>query len=437
MPFAVTSKLNEEQKLSLITNQSKRLEISDIEIASLIEICQRKGFTNKGLAIIYKYTNYIEEILSCLSKLTLLTETFLKFDSSVYLDSVVDTLSMIVHVILNLLISLINWRKLQGIPRPISVEEGNTIYSLSEFILHRINVICHHLKIWHGLPELDCSELYLQVTLSLFQAAKSFTSDSLLSLYHSKRRQQTLTKIIETLLQSINKLSQLPDSKDFSQLLLNVLFIEDLINHKWTTNSQSATSSSGEGSTKNSPNITLFIPYHGFKQYIPQMKWFFHLFSLYDKYLEILNSNIDCFKNHPSTFVENLQSKGKVIILSVCPILIKSITSLDMIHMHYSPYGSNNLQLQTPSTMPILPSPLEPISEHRDSGITQIVEFNQIRRPVNFRSRSYGQPEEKIIRPQSFDTLESESSAPYEVIFDFLFLCIIFLLIKFQCLAII
>eukprot|EP01038_Epipyxis_sp_PR26KG_P004704 gene4704-6604_t len=159
LPFNQARSLNEDQQCKLIHYQAKRLSIKVWEVDSLIELCKTKGLLDKGLAVLYEYAGYIDEIQHIMETRVNLYEKLVKNIPIMELNAleeysehegsnILRDLNAYADLTSLMLKALCNWRSLQWTPRPILFEEiGLSNIPLQEILrqesIRFTNIISH------------------------------------------------------------------------------------------------------------------------------------------------------------------------------------------------------------------------------------------------------------------------------------------------------
>eukprot|EP00600_Ochromonadales_sp_CCMP1393_P008950 CAMPEP_0174961676 /NCGR_PEP_ID=MMETSP0004_2-20121128/4373_1 /TAXON_ID=420556 /ORGANISM="Ochromonas sp., Strain CCMP1393" /LENGTH=562 /DNA_ID=CAMNT_0016210149 /DNA_START=127 /DNA_END=1812 /DNA_ORIENTATION=- len=61
IPLSHALKIDKEQKFRLLVCQARRVSIEEWEVQSILDICQEKGWVDKGLAILFEYASTIDD----------------------------------------------------------------------------------------------------------------------------------------------------------------------------------------------------------------------------------------------------------------------------------------------------------------------------------------------------------------------------------------
>lgn len=344
LPFSSINRLAESQKYKLLTCQCQRLEIEPWETTALIDICQRKGWINKGLGLVYKYAGYVDEIRETLSKLNHSIEQLCELERNQHHDSnsLLEEILLAALLVIRLYFTISNWRKLQWTPRPITVEENGAIVSFSEYVAQKLNCIAlvmmalskKHLKILRKIPAELLSLLFSPI--QMYEGISELCSNlitggtSLSSTLpgFGNNNTQNLTNIV-------------------SNMAINLINMEDIVDEKWK-----------DVSSKEEKFATLCIPYKESKLTAPHLKWFLSTLPVYetnihtlatlistllrsctrikasDLLVETLATVIDEKKsgNEWATYSQNvLNSPQNMILISIHPITLKSNTASKLV----------------------------------------------------------------------------------------------------------
>jgi hypothetical protein len=126
LPFNQACKLSDEQKCKLIICQARRVAIQEWEIESLLWICKSKGWIDKGLAVLYEYAGYIDDMKSIMDMRHDLCSSFLSEVASQCEtdDDNLSTLRQTATITAKAVYILCCWRRLQWFPRPVYFEDS-------------------------------------------------------------------------------------------------------------------------------------------------------------------------------------------------------------------------------------------------------------------------------------------------------------------------
>lgn len=332
LPFTATSKLNEHQKNNLITFQCKRLGIDEWEIESLLELCRAKGYLNKGLAIVYKYASYVDEIRRILTLFhkeihSLKDDVPSGFTSSgsfafhpqslkeFYVQKILNIISWYIR----LCYTLLQWRKLQFTPRPILIqlpgtEEDNNrkTLSISQYLIEQCQEVSQFI---HDTIKLSTNHFSDKKLYSIFQ--QFFSLEKSVWNVHKTKPFRELLK---------DSLGDLTSGKsDIVTLLLQILALEEKCFEKWTRTPSSPSTPNALGTSMRSYReeqerslspisaamfdtsdtriddefqfqyTTLFLPYPQLKTVPKANKWFIKTFKQYDSWQGQLDAWLDDF----------------------------------------------------------------------------------------------------------------------------------------------
>ncbi len=320
LPFSSIQRLVESQQYKLLVCQCRRIEVNEWEIAALQDICIKKGWITKGVAIVHKYAGCIDEIQQCFSRLNQSIDHIREChrinngDSNALLEEVL----MISVVFLRLYFTICQWRKLQWTPRPIVVEEDGNVYSVSEYVAMKLNQIASclieladsHLKVLRKVPV----EL-LTMLLSPIQMYEGIGE------LHN-RLSTGGTSLSSTLAGNVGN-SPSSFLQDIAKMVIDIFNMEDLIDEKWKEfqsikDNITGTSNDTSGSISNEQQLlaTLCIPYPELKNSSLSMKWFISSFASYDRSLKLLRSIIQqIIDSYPRIKVSGILSDGLISLI--------------------------------------------------------------------------------------------------------------------------
>jgi hypothetical protein len=308
IPFSNTLKLSDKHKCTLIASQSKRLGIEDWEIASLIQVCKAKGWISKGLALLYKYAGYIDELQEMLSKFHYHSEEIVNFASI----NRIETLGRLCLLIIRIYYTISSWRKIQFSPRPIFIEENGTQMPLSTFFASRIKKILevtrkYSVEIWTELN----SSLLKEVIINIFgdEIWKMNEESDLHGYNWLTNRHSTST------------------SNYIKNTILDIISLENNIYEHFQDSLQ-----------KWPINATLFLPYPEVKKTISSFNWFLSSFETYQKLSEslgnvieetlLIHSSMNCVETISSVLANMQEERFKAFFSELPPSKIEGTVPL-------------------------------------------------------------------------------------------------------------
>ncbi len=176
LPFSSSIKLSVEQKAKLLRCQGRRLRVDDTELGNIVAICRDNGWLNNGLAFVYEYAGSIDNIVDCMNKLCVAVT---ELEEKIYTnDLVLINMTLINYglVLLRLVSVLYQWRNLQSIPRPIYVQSGGSVITMSSFLQ---DLGERYLKIIKSTPSDDYSPWHIvpnELLVGILATSKEFDS---------------------------------------------------------------------------------------------------------------------------------------------------------------------------------------------------------------------------------------------------------------------
>ncbi len=281
LPFNQACKLNDEQKCKLIICQARRISIQEWEIESLLEICKSKGWIDKGLAVLYEYAGYIDDIKSMMEMhndmySNLLDEIQVAKDIIDYdYDNFAVTLRNTSIITAKVMYTLCAWRRLQWSPRPVFFEDFVAIgFKLSfQAILRDDSARLFHALITdvdvRGL--LDAEKINVDHLVTLLSAGIDY-SDLQALIQSSERRDSNGTdhSNSDTSLQQETQLLLTVQHQSLFEGIKSMLIVEDRVESSWRLFRTAL-----PGSLDLYDLFpTLRLPYKNFKPPTEDMAWF-------------------------------------------------------------------------------------------------------------------------------------------------------------------
>lgn len=129
IPFAQACRMGNEQKCKIIVFQAKRISIEKWEIRAILHICRSKGWLDKGLAVLYEYAGYMDDIKGLMEERNRLYELLLLEQGNFQGDektngvNFTQILSKMINSTIRLIQTLCFWRRLQWSPRSIFFDQ--------------------------------------------------------------------------------------------------------------------------------------------------------------------------------------------------------------------------------------------------------------------------------------------------------------------------
>jgi hypothetical protein len=297
LPLIAIQRLGKEQQCKLLLQQCKRIAMSEWESMALVDICRKKSWMSKGVAIVHKYAGCIDEIQDCLSRINRGIDRLHclhqqacsahSLEENVLLE---ECLTLCV-VFIRLLLSLCRWRKLQWTPRPVSVEEQACRLSLSEYVVLKLNRIAALLMLLSELHLKSLRKIPVELLTLLLSPVQMYEG---IGELHCRLATGGISLSSTLQLQNSNSSGSSGNGgsgallQDIAKAVADVFNMEDVIDEKWpvnvNTNDNAAINGSSEAVT------CLCIPYPTMKQSSMQNRWFLSTFLGYDKNIRTLHS---------------------------------------------------------------------------------------------------------------------------------------------------
>lgn len=375
IPLTSIQRLVESQQYKLLICQSKRIEVSEWEISALQDICVKKGWITKGIAIVHKYAGCIDEIQQCFSRLNQSIEQLRESqrinngDGNALLEEVLT----ICVVFLRLYYNICQWRKLQWTPRPIVIEEDSSIYSIAEYVAMKLNQFASflmelsdaHLRVLKKVP--------VELLTILFSPIQMYEG---IAELHNKLTTGG-TSLSSTLAANIghNGPSIL---QDIAKMVSDIFNMEDLIDEKWkefhpNRSFQAHGYSSQEETMESTFLATLCIPYPELKNASISMRWFVSSFAAYDRSIKLLRTLIHMLlDSYPRMKASEVLSDGLISLIDE-----KKSTMRWASYSHRTLSITNQLVLQSLSPVtfrsPIVTGNFFPANDVHENGFMEIL----------------------------------------------------------------
>lgn len=343
LPLSVVSRLSDDEKSKLISQQCTLLQIDDFETDSLLNMCADKGKISKGFGLVYRFAGLVDEIRDTLSEfiqiLSSRSSPNTLSGSKLALGTFHNNLYL---VMLKLVYLLSNWRRMQWVPRPILFDADGILITFSMFF------------------EKAC-KYFTHLLVDQQSANQTYTNSD------------DLAGNIKALLQLIRS-QELDDIEmeinNVVEWFLEIMAIEGLIETKWQD---------VLNGTLVYPWLTILcLPYADIEQNGEMNKWFAKSFKRYtqiskkveDLFLPILehahmagtmddlSDSLLClrdviklqqyFKRSQSRSIAYLSAKNQFQLGSVCPMIFRSTwVSFILSGLHHFESSSKANQLNS------------------------------------------------------------------------------------------
>ncbi len=304
LPFSQACKLSEEQKRKLIECQAKRIYIEEWEITALHDLCINNGSIDKGLAVLYEYAGYVDDLKKVVENRSISMENVIDFvsclntehghENVVELKATAEKASLLTIKSIHI---LSKWRRLQCCPRPLYVEEKSGGKWSFQFLLKdeakRFSDVLFQMLAHVNLFDL-VPIVHLVVLLAPFMEYQSFLD---LIKYQQKYarglRDASKERTVPVIDVGVLSGAENPVRRLYTSIR-DVLAIEDRIAGSWDAfrslqqqqqqqqSQQSQQSNSGSPSSNGSrysPDLSrlfpiLRLPYRNFKAPTEDLAWF-------------------------------------------------------------------------------------------------------------------------------------------------------------------
>lgn len=320
LPFSQACKLSEEQKRKLIECQAKRIFIEEWEVTALLDLCINSGSVDKGLAVLYEYAGYVDDLKKVVEKRSINIENVIDFVSSLNTEhgyvnviELISTAEKASQLTIKSIHILSKWRRMQCCPRPLYVEEKSGGKWSFQFLLKdeakrfsdALFQMLAHVNLFDLIPI-----VHLAVLLAPFMEYNSFLD--LIKYQHKYGRSlRDASKDRTALSIDVGVLSN-PENpvRRLYTSIRDVLAIEDRIAGSWDAfrtlqqqqqqqQQQSQQTSSGSPSNNSgsrySPDLSrlfpiLRLPYRNFKAPTEDLAWFVPTVPHYLQLDAVINS---------------------------------------------------------------------------------------------------------------------------------------------------